>query len=197
MHRLIMNVLLRRSGMKVYHLLFLSSVLFFSCSAAASAEPGTSDREKEISAQIINMKNPFTELASLSEAEAKAGFTMKQLKYIPSYYDPEPKIYVLDDGVMIQVVYVEPMDQKRITYRASKKISTSEMNGDYSEYPDESKLKIGDLNLFVKGSDGVIYTAEWASDGINYCLLVDDGMEEIELKELFLGAQEEIQDSRP
>lgn len=183
--------------MKVYRLLFLSSVLFLSCSAVASAEPGTSDREKEISAQIINMKNPFTELASLSEAEAKAGFTMKQLKYIPSYYDPSPKFYVLDDGVMIQVVYVEPMDQKRITYRASKKLSTSEMNGDYSEYPDESRLKIGDLNLQVKGSDGVIYTAEWNADGINYCLLVDDGMEEIELRELFLGAQEEVLDSKP
>jgi hypothetical protein len=189
-----MNVLLRRSGMKVYHMLFITSVLFLSSSAAVSTEPGTSDREKEISEQIVNMKNPFTEQASLSEAEAKAGFSMKQLKYIPSYYDPVPKIYVLDDGVMIQVVYVEPMDQKRITYRASKKISTSEMNGDYSEYPDESRLKIGDLNLLVKGSDGVIYTAEWAAGGINYCLLIDDGMEEIEIKELFIGAQEDVPD---
>jgi hypothetical protein len=178
--------------MKAGYVLFMAAALFsaFSGSVFAGADD-RSAKEKEISAQIANMKNPFQEVSSLSEAQDRAGFIMKQLKYIPDYYDPNPVYMIHNEGIMIQVVYVEPMDQKRITYRASKKISSAEMNGDFSEYQEERKLKIGDMDLLVKGSDGVIYTAEWGQDGINYSLLIDDGMEEIEIRELFTGALNE------
>ncbi len=174
--------------MKFFGSLMITAILASSCPLLAIAESvdgASADGDK---LQVVGKKNPFTSVPSIAAAESMAGFSVNPLKIIPSYYSPEPIVSVLNGGEMIQIEYEEPLDKKRITYRASKKLTSEVMNGDYSEYDRETDIKVGSYKLHIQGSDEVIYTAQWQEGGINYCLLIDDGLEDIELQELLLGA---------
>ncbi|MBQ8707342.1 MAG: hypothetical protein IJ523_04590 [Succinivibrionaceae bacterium] len=162
----------------------LIAAVIFASAGTAAAEEITPEQADRI---VSQMKNPFVPVASLEEAEEQSGYKIERLKAVPEYYTAKPEVSVVKGGEMIQIAYQEPMDEKRMLYRASKKLSSQVMNGDYSDYERDTEKRIGSYRIRIKGSEDVIYAAEWTSDGVNYCLLVDDGLDDVELEEMLTG----------
>ena len=168
-------------------LLMASAILLCAVGNVPAAETGDGGNSE---AKMAAMANPFTTVASLAVAEERAGFRISPLKTLPGDYGEEPVVMLFKGGKMIQLIYEEPLDGRRIVYRISRSMTPDVMNGDYSEYDRDEKISLGSLSLRVKGSEGVVYAAEWSQGGLNYCLLADDGIDDLELEEMLLGPQD-------
>lgn len=124
---------------------------------------------------VVGLPNPFVKVNSIAEAEAAIGKKIPQLRFIPDAYQDSPEIFVMNESEMVQLMYSSADGSERMLYRISEKFSTELLNGDYTKYAINKKIKIRGHGVLVKGNgDGQgYYTAEWSVGGLNLCILSD------------------------
>ena len=72
---------------------------------------------------------------------------------------------------MIEVIYFNDTDNEGLRIRKAK--GTDDISGDYNEYKDVETVKVGDVEVTEKGSDGDIAVVIW-NDG-TYSYAIDAG----------------------
>ena len=150
---------------KMVAILLVLMTLF---AAGCASRQNDTPEETEIIAGLpeegtVGMANPWTEVDSLADAEAAAGFPFPQPKWDVAY---DTVIYRVTDGI-IEVIY-EQDDGQRITLR--KGADETDISGDYTDYTfTENKNEIT-----VKGENAELCkAATWITDG-HFCALFCD-----------------------
>ena len=127
----------------------------------AEADPSNG----EANAQIAN---PFTDYASLAEAEAAAGFGFAVPDSVDGY--PETSYSVMDGDKLLQIVYSNGSDE--ITAR--KAPGAADISGDYNQYDEESIIDKTDVAFTVKSNGGKAFVALWTDDENDYAYSLTD-----------------------
>ena len=150
-----------------------------------SAAPVEVPKESE---EVVGMANPWTEYASLEEAEAAAGFKFPQPKWDVSF---DTVTYRAMDGV-IEVVYSQD-DGQVMTLR--KGADETDISGDYNAYAftgTSEDTQTGRV-IEIKGEDAAkCSAATWTEDGHFYafdCGLPLEIDRVIDLVHAVIGAQ--------
>ena len=143
----------------------------------SGAEENASDAEANLSSVEANasddganaqIANPFTDYASLAEAEAAAGFGFAVPDSVDGY--PETSYSVMDGGKLLQIVYSAGDDE--ITAR--KAPGTDDISGDYNQYDEETIVDKTDVAFTVKGNGGKAFVALWTDDENDYSYSLTD-----------------------
>ena len=114
------------------------------------------------------MPNPVTDMATVQEAEEKAGFSFLAPADIEGYEGR--KVQVIGDD-LIQAVYGD--DENSICVRKSKQ--EGDISGDYNEYSEADVITIDGMDITVKGKDGKAYTAVWTDGTYSYSIQASNG----------------------
>ena len=120
-------------------------------------------------AQDYGVPNPFEIVDTLDEAAKIAGFSLEA----PTEYADYNSLVIqaiADD--MIEVIYFDA-EKTHEGLRIRKAVGTDDISGDYNEYKEENVVKVGELEVTEKGSDGDIAVVIW-NDG-TYSYAIDAG----------------------
>ena len=155
--------------------LLLALILALSLAACGSSAktPEESAAPVEVpkeSAEVVGMANPWTEYASLEEAEAAAGFKFPQPKWDVAY---DSVTYRVMDGI-IEIIYAQD-DGQVMTLR--KGADENDVSGDYNDYDFTSNFS-GAISGKIQGvtneqGEQLCKTATWVSDGHFYVIFVE------------------------
>ena len=155
--------------------LLLALILALSLAACGSSaktpeESAAPVEVPEESAEVVGMANPWTEYASLEEAEAAAGFKFPQPKWDVAY---DSVTYRVMDGI-IEIIYAQD-DGQVMTLR--KGADETDISGDYNDYDFTSDFS-GAISGKIQGmtneqGEQLCKTATWVSDGHFYVIFVE------------------------
>ena len=143
----------------------LSSLTACGSSANTQKDSVTSDSsatakesEKEDNSQIAN---PWTDCATLAEAEENVGFSLEVPEAIGGY--PDKVIRTLEKE-MIEVIYKN--DDGSITIRKGN--GSDDISGDYNTYSESQNISVGDYDVTARGNDEKVMLATWISGDYSY-----------------------------
>ena len=109
----------------------------------------------------VGMPNPWVEAKDQNDAQEQAGFDIQLPSSLPAEYGA-PSFQVIPDEI-VEAYYVGT-GEARLCVR--KAVGTEDASGDYREYPESHQVKVGDLDVTMKGDNGAISLATW-NDGAN------------------------------
>lgn len=116
----------------------------------------------------VAQANPWTEYASLEEAQEAAGFEL-ELPDMSDYGDPETYQYCTG----LPTIEVDYKDGSYIR----KAQDTEDVSGDYNEYEFEATAEIGESTVTLKGdSEDSIRLATWQSGKYSYAISLAEGV---------------------
>ncbi len=154
-------------------------------SFAACSEKTTSDNEdsqveqksEETSISLeensAQMPNPFIDCETIEEAEELAGFTIKIPKKLPKgFYVSSIRVI---KNELIEIVIED--EENTVYFRKGK--GNEDISGDYNEYEKEKIVKVGDLDVKLRGNDGKINAATWSDGEYSYAIVINSGKEGI------------------
>ena len=138
----------------------------------SGVEENASDAEANASEAEANTQiaNPFTDYATLAEAEAAAGYGFAVPDSVDGY--PETSYSVMDGDKLLQVVYSNGADE--ITARKTPGADAGDISGDYNEYAEETIVDKTDVAFIVKGNGGKAFVALWTDDENDYAYSLTD-----------------------
>lgn len=122
----------------------------------------------------VEIPNPFTEYASMAEAEAAAGFSLT----VPeAMNDSKRTIRTMtgdDNTAMIEVIYCndnedEGTDEKS-EIRIRKAVGSEDISGDYTNYSENFTVMIENIPVSIKGENGKIQLATWTNGDYTYSI---------------------------
>ena len=119
--------------------------------------------------------NPFVEYKSIDAAKKSLSFTALTPSHTPSGYNID-EITVLDND-LLQIIYKNGSD-KTICYRTA--VGNDDISGDYTVYANKKEIKVGDLNVNVRGNDGIA-VAVWSNGNLTYSIQSDTELSEKEI----------------
>ena len=151
-------------------LVFALSLAACGSSAKTPEESAAPEKAPEESEELVGMANPWTEYASLEEAEAAAGFKFPQPKWDVAY---DSVTYRVLDGI-IEIIYTQD-DGQVMTLR--KGADETDISGDYNDYDFTSDFS-GAISGKIQGmtneqGEQLCKTATWVSDGHFYVIFVE------------------------
>ena len=113
--------------------------------------------------------NPFVDCQTMETAAEVAGFEFRTPEQVEGI--SEKKIQAVDQE-MIQVIY--SADENQILIR--KAPGTRNISGDYNNYQKEETITVDEMQVTLKGNDGVISLATWSANDYSYSIYVSAGM---------------------
>ena len=113
--------------------------------------------------------NPFVDCQTMEAAAEVAGFEFRTPEQVEGI--SEKKIQAVDQE-MIQVIY--SADENQILIR--KAPGTRNISGDYNNYQKEETITVDEMQVTLKGNDGVIALATWSANDYSYSIYVSAGM---------------------
>lgn len=120
----------------------------------------TAAETEEVPAAETAAANPFTDYASLEEAEAGAGFDAA----LPDEpYDDI--VYRAIPGDMMEIIYRENGEE---ALRLRKGKGSGDISGDYSAYKTVKTIRVDGVNVRMRGSGNRMSLATWSRDGYAY-----------------------------
>lgn len=125
--------------------------------------------------QGVFMPSPSSDAASADELMELVGYSFKLPRYIPEEY--KSVSYSLLFGSLVQIEYES--DNGSITYRTEQ--ANEDISGDYNSHDITNVEKINGINVIIKGSDNLFYTAIWEENDYSYAVSVQNGIEKSEL----------------
>lgn len=125
--------------------------------------------------ETTEIPNPFVAYESLDAAQKALSFTPFVPSHTPSGYDTD-EITVVDNN-FLQVIYRNDSD-KTICYRTA--VGNDDISGDYNIYANKKEIKVGDLNVTVRGNDGIA-VAVWNNGDLTYSIQSDKELSEKEI----------------
>lgn len=123
----------------------------------------------------VQIPSPFVEYKTVEEARAAIKFDAALPSNTPTGY--ELTYISVMSGEMLQLDYTSK--DNTITFRTAK--GSEDISGDYNEYKSTSKIKVGDIEITVKGDGKTINNAMWTDKGMVYSIYADNGISEKEL----------------
>ena len=115
----------------------------------------------------IQIANPFSEYATLEEAEEAVEFDFM----IPNKIgQAEAKQFRTVNSIMIEVCY---LDKETETVRVRKALGSDDVSGDYTEYSTVKEVNAGKRIIAIKGNENVFKSAIWNEDGHTYSIACD------------------------
>ena len=113
--------------------------------------------------------NPFVDCQTMETAAEVAGFEFRSPEQVEGI--SEKKIQAVDQE-MIQVIY--SADENQILIR--KAPGTRNISGDYNNYQKEETITVDEMQVTLKGNDGVISLPTWSANDYSYSIYVSAGM---------------------
>lgn len=158
----------------------MKKILLISLLCLAVVSCGKKEEVKEEVAQAteasqpadVGVPNPFEIVDTLDEAAKIAGFS---LETPTEYADYNSLIIQAIADDMIEVIYFDA-EKTHEGLRIRKAVGTDDISGDYNEYKEENVVKIGELEVIEKGSDGNISVATWTDGTHSYSINVDEAL---------------------
>ena len=158
----------------------MKKILLISLLCLAVVSCGKKEEVKEEVAQAtevsqpadVGVPNPFEIVDTLDEAAKIAGFSLET----PTEYADYKSIVIqaiADD--MIEVIYFDA-EKTHEGLRIRKAVGTDDISGDYNEYKEENIVKLGELEVTEKGSDGNVSVATWTDGTHSYSINVDEAL---------------------
>ena len=154
--------------MKKILLMSVLCLAIIACGKKEETKQETAETTNVTQEQDYGVPNPYEIVDTLDEASKIAGFNLS----VPATYGDYKKqvIQAIEDD-MIEVIYFNDTDNEGLRIR--KAIGTDDISGDYNEYKDVETVKVGDVEVTEKGSDGDIAVVIW-NDG-TYSYAIDAG----------------------
>lgn len=159
-----------------FTLAVLMMVTFVGCTSKSSdttkdkvTPPSNAIGENSGSASI---PNPFTDCATLAEAEKIAGFSLALPKSLIN--DSVKVSYRAQKGTMIEVI----ISKEEEILRIRKAKGDGDISGDYNEYSQINTVYLNGKKITLKGNDGNINVAIWTNEGYSYGLLINNKINE-------------------
>ena len=154
--------------MKKILLMSLLCLTIVACGKKEEAKQETAETINVTQEQDYGVPNPYEIVDTLDEASKIAGFN---LSVSATYGDYKKQVIQAIEDDMIEVIYFNDTDNEGLRIR--KAIGTDDISGDYNEYKDVETVKVGDVEVTEKGSDGDIAVVIW-NDG-TYSYAIDAG----------------------
>lgn len=131
--------------------------------AAASEQPGS-----------VSIADPFTEFASLAEAEQAVGFEIS-LPEAPQDY--AKRLYrVNSESRMLEVLFGDAQlgsENGKEVYRIRKAEGSDDISGVYEDYSERREIAAGEVQALVRGEAGRFFVATWTSGAYTYAIDAD------------------------
>ena len=141
--------------MKKYLALVLSACVLLAF-AACARQP-----QPAISTDTQQIPNPWTDYASLDEAEAAAGFDLAIPDAVDGCSEKQFRAMDADGDKMIEVICASGEDE---IARIRKAPGAEDISGDCN------------AAVTMKGADGLVQLAIWQADGYTYAVSVENGL---------------------
>lgn len=115
----------------------------------------------------MTIANPFTDAASLEEAEKIAGFRIGVPDAVPPY---DHLHFRAAEGKMLEIIYADEEDAEG--YRIRKAVGTEDISGDYNEYKAQQTALLADgTKVTLRGNqEGSWSVAAWTASGYSYAV---------------------------
>ena len=131
----------------------------------------------------VQIPNPFIDCDTLQDAASIAGFEVIVPASIAGYN--LDCIQAIDKD-MIQVFYVDDAENVILIRKA---VGSENISGDYNTYTQEDTTTVGDMEVRMKGNDGLIYLAVWTSGDYTYSVSVHSGITHTSMADLIAEIQ--------
>ena len=144
-------------------------------------------KEENLGGESVQIPNPWTDAASLEEAEQLAGFSIVVPDAIGSYTDRSFRVLTGDNGATLEVDYTG--DEEKQAY-IRKAPGADDISGDYNTYSQTETMTAEDgREVTMQGTEDGFHLAAWTADGYTYCIGVSDGLSSAELFALAADVQ--------
>lgn len=139
--------------------------------SSGADQAGVQENGKEtdqIPEESVGMPNPFTDNATLEEAEKNAGFSIQ----VPDKIGGVSATAFRNLGQeMLEVIYYNGEQE---VARIRKSLDNKDNSGNYVGYAEIQNKKIGDRDVTLKGNDGKVVLAIWNDGAYGYSISVDE-----------------------
>lgn len=155
----------------------LCTMLVMSLAACgASRQDGDERKSRPVSTEeksSTNTANPFVTYDTLEEAEKAAGFEIETLDEVLEGYERK-EVRVIENELS-EIIY----ENKEAQIRFRKAKGSEDISGDYNKYEESNVIKLGDLEVTIKGNQGNAKIAVWTNGDYSYAITVsgDKGIE--------------------
>lgn len=105
--------------------------------------------------------NPWVDAENQDDAQQQAGFTIQLPSSLPAEYGA-PTFRVIPDDIL-EADYAGNGDAEICIRKA---VGTEDPSGDYNQYSGSQQVKVGNMEVTMKGNDGGVSLAVW-QDGSN------------------------------
>lgn len=110
------------------------------------------------------------DVASMEELSEKVGFPVEELSTLP--FQAETRSYTSYWGELAQVIYSG--EGQSATFR--KSVDSTDNSGDFTEYPTETQLELGDISATLRGKGKSFTLAVWFDGNYAYSLSLSEGV---------------------
>ena len=149
------------------------------------SEDGAAQDAEASEGENTQIPNPFVDCETMADAEKLAGFDLVAPEQIEGY---EKELIQAIDGELIQVFYVNPENEEdEILIR--KGVGSDDISGNYEDFTEVSTAAAGDLEVTLKGNDGKVTVAVWATGSYTFSIQVDAGASQDEMLSLVEAVQ--------
>ena len=152
--------------MKKILLMSVLCLAIVACGKKEEAKQETAETTNVTQKESTQIPNPFVEVKNLDEASKIAGFSLE----VPETYEDYKKqvIQAIEDDMIEVIYYDENSEHEGLRIRKAK--GTDDISGDYNEYKDVETVKVGDVEVTEKGSDGDIAVVIWNDGTYSYAI---------------------------
>ncbi len=137
---------------------------------------------------VIEVPSPITQYETLEEAISAAGFDLVVPDLLDGFTDRTISVYEMDVN-MIQVIYSADETSVTIRKEAMDEDKTEDISGVYIEYENTNEVEQNGIAVTLKGSEELIYVANWTNGDFNYSIYANDGMEQADVMALISRIQ--------
>ena len=163
--------------------LALSAALALSltaCGGSGSSSASQDNTSGSIS-ENTQIPTPWTEYASLAEAQAAAGFDLT-LPAQPDGYTQADFQVLAGDETILQAAFRTEDDQLQLSIR--KAPGTDDISGNYNVYSVDETVTVDGTDVTVKGNEDGYHLAIWTANGYTYAISSDDALTQDALTQL-------------
>ena len=144
-------------------------------SQSADNSQSTNNSQSADNTPSVQMPNPFTEYASMDEAEKAAGFSLTVPETMEPYSGRTIRVMDGEDGFsMIEVIYRKETENGETDdddeIRIRKAAGNEDISGDYIDYAEHSTVTIDNIPVSINGENGKIKLATWCRGDYTYSM---------------------------
>lgn len=164
--------------------LALSAALALSLTACGGNANNSSASQDNTSGSIsenTQIPSPWTEYASLAEAQAAAGFDLT-LPALSADLTQTVFQVLAGDETILQASFRTEDDQHQLSIR--KAPGTDDISGDYNVYSVDETVTVDGTDVTVKGNEDGYHLAIWTANGYTYAISSDDVLTQDALTQL-------------